>query len=112
MSAQDNDIQALTEGEQLAAAAEAGELVLGDTVDAAAVLPAAADVDLDAKVVTTVRLTLRQRRRAEEVARRRGIDLAELIRGWVDEGLAEVENDYQVSAADLKRALAGLRRTA
>ncbi|MGQ4601276.1 hypothetical protein [Nocardia sp. R6R-6] len=110
MSAQDKDTKALLEGEELAAAAEAGELVFGETVDADAVLPSTADDD--SFVVTTVRLRLRQRKLAEAEARKRGIDLAELIRGWVDEGLAEVGDDYQVSAADLKRVLAGLRRTA
>ncbi|WP_174188568.1 hypothetical protein [Nocardia barduliensis] len=110
MSAQDKDTKALLEGEELAAAAEAGELVFGEPVDAETVLPSTADED--PFVVTTVRLRMRQRKRAEAEARKRGIDLAELIRGWVDEGLAEVEDDYQVSAADLKRVLAGLRRTA
>ncbi|WP_051163482.1 hypothetical protein [Nocardia brevicatena] len=110
MSAQDRDLQALVEGKELADAAEAGELVFGETVDAAAVLPtAAAD---DPFVVTTVRLTQSQRKRAQKIADERGLDLATLIRGFVNEGLAEAEGDYTVSYADLKRAVAGLRRTA
>ncbi|MGV9540102.1 hypothetical protein ACWDSF_02075 [Nocardia beijingensis] len=109
MSAQDKDTNALVEGEELAAAAEAGELVFGERIDADTILPSTADDD--SFVVTTVRLRAGQRKRAEAEARKRGLDLSELIRGWVDEGLAEVEDDYQVSAADLKRILAGMRRT-
>ncbi|WP_280293952.1 hypothetical protein [Nocardia abscessus] len=109
MSAQDKDTSALVEGEELAVAAEAGELVFGETIDADTILPSTADDD--SFVVTMVRLRAGQRKRAEAEARKRGLDLSELIRGWVDEGLAEVEDDYQVSAADLKRILAGMRRT-
>ncbi|MEU6191484.1 hypothetical protein [Nocardia sp. NPDC047038] len=106
MSAQDKDIQALVEGEELAAAAEAGELVFGETVDADAVLPSSADED--PYVVTTVRLRQSQKQRAEQIAKQRGIEVTKLLRGYIDVGLAETETDYMVSYADLKRAMASL----
>ncbi|WP_067816405.1 hypothetical protein [Nocardia inohanensis] len=115
MSAQNNEFRELAEAEELAAAAAAGELIVGEAIDADSVLPprpatrTSAD---DTLVVTTVRLTMRQRRRAEEIAAKRGTDLASLVRSWVDEGIAEDEQDYAVSAADVKRMLAGLRRIA
>ncbi|MGY1976488.1 hypothetical protein [Nocardia gipuzkoensis] len=83
--------------------------MFGETIDADTILPSTADDD--SFVVTMVRLRAAQRKRAEAEARKRGLDLSELIRGWVDEGLAEVEDDCQVSAADLKRILAGMRHT-
>ncbi|MEV6772109.1 hypothetical protein AB0N05_26125 [Nocardia sp. NPDC051030] len=115
MSTKDNDFRGLADAEDLAAAAAAGELIFGDTLDADKVLPsrlAVRDTADDTLVVTTVRLTVRQRRRAEEIAAKRGTDLASLIRSWVDEGIAEDDQDYSVSAADIKRMLAGLRRIA
>lgn len=115
MSTQNNEFRELAQAEELAAAAAAGELIYGETLDADAVLPQRDMVPYkadDTLVVTTVRLTVRQRRRAEEIAAKRGIDLATLIRGWVDEGISEDEQDYKVSAADVKRMLAGLRRIA
>ncbi|MEC3952800.1 hypothetical protein VMT65_07140 [Nocardia sp. CDC153] len=115
MSMNDSEFRELAQAEELAAAAAAGELIFGETVDADAVLPAREslrDSADDTLVVTTVRLTVRQRRRAEEIAAKRGVDLASLIRGWVDEGISEDEQDYAVSAAEVKRLLAGLRRIA
>ncbi|WP_067710370.1 hypothetical protein [Nocardia yamanashiensis] len=115
MSARNNEFRELADAEELAAAAAAGELVFGESVDADSALPpraAVRDTAEDTLVVTTVRLTVRQRRRAEEIAAKRGTDLASLVRSWVDEGIAEDEQDYAVSAADVKRMLAGLRRIA
>ncbi|WP_330180611.1 hypothetical protein OHB26_30000 [Nocardia sp. NBC_01503] len=115
MSKRHNEYRDLAEAEDLAAAAAAGELIFGATIAADEVLPppaAVPDSADDTLVVTTVRLTVRQRRRAEEIARKRGTDLSSLIRGWVDEGIAEDSDDYAVSAAEVKRLLAGLRRIA
>ncbi|MFB7715879.1 regulator [Nocardia sp. NPDC058058] len=115
MSKRNNEFRDLAEAEDLAAAAAAGELIYGASVDADDVLPPPAKVPDSAEdtlVVTTVRLTVRQRRRAEEIARKRGTDLTALIRAWVDEGIAEDSDDYNVSAAEVKRLLAGLRRIA
>ncbi|MGW5220916.1 hypothetical protein ACWEQA_23915 [Nocardia sp. NPDC004085] len=112
MSAQ-KDLQALVEGEELAAAAEAGELVFGETVDADAVLPSAADDD--PLVVTTVRLRQSQRQRAQKIADKRGVEVTTVYREFVEQGLKDAEGeaeDYKVSYADLKRAVASLKRTA
>ncbi|WP_157355289.1 hypothetical protein [Nocardia terrae] len=115
MTSENTEFRELAEAEELATAAASGELVFGETLDADAVLPSRSEAPTkadDTLVVTTVRLTVRQRRRAEEIATKRGTDLATLIRGWVDEGISEEEQDYAVSAADVKRMLAGLRRIA
>ncbi|MEU5763219.1 hypothetical protein [Nocardia sp. NPDC047648] len=61
MSAQDKDTNALVEGEEQAAAAQAGELVFGETIDADTILPSTADDD--SSVVTMVRLRAGQRKR-------------------------------------------------
>lgn len=111
MSGRD-EMREISEGLTAAQAFENGELTITDEPVELPEPPVRRTDPDDTLVVTTVRLTVRQRRAAEEVAVARGVDLATLIRGWVDQGLAEVESDYQVSAADIKRMLAGLRHTA
>ncbi|MEV0297098.1 hypothetical protein [Nocardia sp. NPDC050710] len=113
MSTQNNELDGLVHAESLAAAAAAGELVFGETIDPDTVLPSVADSNPDnALVVTTIRLRQAQKRKVQAEAERRGTDVATLIRGWVDEGLAALDNDYQVSAAALRRAIAELGRPA
>lgn len=106
----DSEFRDLAEAEEMASAFRAGQVVYGATVDAAQVLPPAGDVPApdDLLVPTTVRLTVGQRRRAQAIAAERGIDMTTLIRGWVAEGLAEVETDRRVSLADVRRAIASL----
>ena len=107
----DNEFHDQAAAEEMAAAFRAGQVVYGEAVDADEVLPSAdrlpADPD-DLLVPTTLRLTVGQRRRAQAIAEERGIDMTTLIRGWVAEGLAEIDNDRRVSLADVRRAIASL----
>ncbi|WP_433560507.1 hypothetical protein ACQP1O_22720 [Nocardia sp. CA-151230] len=102
-----DDARALSEAMALADAFEAGELVIDDSEPTPELPPVTEPLD-EQLVVTTVRLTLRQRKAIEALCEVRGLDRSALIRGWINEGLAETDDDRKISLADLKRAIAGL----
>ncbi|GAB0102858.1 hypothetical protein JMUB6875_18290 [Nocardia sp. JMUB6875] len=102
-----DDARALSEAMALADAFEAGELVIDDNESTPELPPVTGPVE-EQLVVTTVRLTLSQRDAIQAICEARGVDRSALIRGWINEGLAETEDDRKISLADLKRAIAGL----
>ncbi|QLY28652.1 hypothetical protein [Nocardia huaxiensis] len=102
-----DDAKVLAETLGLADAFEAGELVIDDSLAVPELPPVPEDPE-DILVVTTIRLTRRQREAIQAICDERGMDRSALIRGWIDEGLAENDADRMISLADLKRAIAGL----
>ncbi|MEC3918234.1 ribbon-helix-helix protein, CopG family [Nocardia sp. CDC160] len=102
-----DDARDLSEAMALADAFEAGELVIDDSAPVPELPPVTEPVE-EQLVVTTIRLTLSQREAIQAICEARGVDRSALIRGWINEGLAETDADRKISLADLRRAIAGL----
>jgi predicted DNA-binding protein len=60
------------------------------------------------KVARSVRWSTDLDGRVKAAAANLGVTMSELIREFAEAGLAEIENDRQVSLADLRRLLASL----
>lgn len=70
-----------------------------------------ADADPEVLVGRSVRLPLRADEALKRVARERGTTPSDLIRQWIEAGLAELDDDRVVSLAEVRRALASLTPT-
>jgi predicted DNA-binding protein len=60
-------------------------------------------------VVTSLRLPLELHERLKAAAGLRGKPFSTLVREWIEQGLAGMEDDQPISRAEALRALAGLR---